>query len=72
MKTTIQVQFNNTSVETKDIEKQVKEALKAQNIKMNTIDTLEVYYKPEEKAVYYVATSKTGEVTGNEEPLTIA
>ncbi|MCD7893957.1 MAG: DUF6465 family protein [Erysipelotrichaceae bacterium] len=72
MKTTIQVQFNNTSVETKDIEKKVKEALKAQNIKMNTIDTLEVYYKPEENAVYYVATTKTGEVSGNQEPLTIA
>ena len=27
---------------------------------MTTIDTLEVYYKPEDSSVYYVATTKTG------------
>ena len=38
---------------------------------MNTIDTLDVYYKPEEAAVYYVATLKDGTVVNNDEPLIV-
>lgn len=72
MKLKLQVQFNNTNVEASDIEKAVKEDIKANGVKINTIDTLEVYYKPEETAIYYVATTKTGEVVSNTEALTIA
>lgn len=71
MKLKLQVQFNNKNVETTDIEKAVKEDVKSKGVKMNTIDTLEVYYKPENASIYYVATTKTGEVIGNTDPLFI-
>lgn len=71
MKLKLQVQFNNKNVETTDIEKFVKEDVKSKGVKMTTIDTLEVYYKPEDGSVYYVATTKTGEVVGNDKPLFI-
>lgn len=71
MKTKLQVQFNNKNVETANLEKLVKEELKAQGVKMNTIDTLEIYYKPENASVYYVATTKTAEVISNDEALVI-
>ena len=72
MKLKLQVQFNNKNVETTNIEKRVKEDVKAQGVKMTTVDTLEVYYKPEDSSVYYVATTKTGEVVGNDQPLYIS
>ena len=62
MKIKLQVQFHNKNVETTSIEKLVKEDVKSKGVKMTTIDTLEVYYKPEDSSVYYVATTKTGEV----------
>ena len=60
MKIKLQVQFHNKNVETTSIEKLVKEDVKSKGVKMTTIDTLEVYYKPEDSSVYYVATTKTG------------
>lgn len=72
MKLKLQVQFNNANVVTTDIEKLVKEDVKAKGVKMTTIDTLEVYYKPEDNSVYYVATTKTGEVIDNADPLFVA
>lgn len=71
MKTKLQVQYNNKNVETTDIEKLAKEDMKVNGVKMNSIDTLEVYYKPEELAVYYVATLKDGSVVSNNEALIV-
>ena len=71
MKIKLQVQFHNKNVETTSIEKLVIEDVKSKGVKMTTIDTLEVYYKPEDSSVYYVATTKTGEVVGNDQPLYI-
>ena len=71
MKIKLQVQFHNKNVETTSIEKLVKEDVKSKGVKMTTIDTLEVYYKPEDRSIYYVATTKTGDVVGNKEPLFI-
>lgn len=71
MKIKLQVQFNNNSVLATDVEKLAKEDLKAQDVKMNTIDTLDVYYKPEEAAVYYVATLKDGTVVSNDEAVIV-
>ena len=71
MKIKLQVQFHNKNVETTSIEKLVKEDVKSKGVKMTTIDTLEVYYKPEDSSVYYVATTKTGEVVGNDQPVYI-
>lgn len=72
MKLKLQVQFNNKNVEAADIEKAVKENIKSKGVKMNTLDTIEVYYKPEDTSIYYVATTKKGEVIGNDDPLYIA
>lgn len=69
MKTRVQIQFNNTNVNVEDIEKSVKESIKSQGIKTTTIDTLEIYYKPEINGVYYVAKTKTDETISNNEPL---
>lgn len=71
MKLKLEIQFNNKNVDTTDIEKFVKEDVKSKGVKMTTIDTLEVYYKPDDNSVYYVGTTKTGEVVGNDEPLYI-
>jgi hypothetical protein len=71
VKIKLQVQFHNKNVETTSIEKLVKEDVKSKGVKMTTIDTLDVYYKPEDSSVYYVATTKTGEVVGNDQPLYI-
>jgi len=49
-----------------------EEDIKANGIKLNTLETLEVYYKPEDSAVYYVATTKDKKVYGvNNDPLHI-
>lgn len=72
MKTKIEVQFMNKDVNVSDIEKLVKEDIKDNGIKLNTLETLEVYYKPEDSAVYYVATTKDKKVYGvNNDPLHI-
>lgn len=71
MKTTFEVQFNDYNVTAADIEKTVKAELKEQGIKMNTIESLEIYYTPETTSVYYVATTKTGDVVKNDEPLVL-
>ena len=58
MKIKLQVQFHNKNVETTSIRSNVKEDVKSKGVKMTTIDTLEVYYKPEDSSVYYVANNK--------------
>jgi len=72
MKTKIQVQFGDYDVNTKDIEKAVKEDLKAKNVVLNKLDSLDIYYKPGENAVYYVAKDKSGAETSNSDALTVA
>lgn len=58
MKAKTVVQFNKSEVVAEDIVKKVKEDLKAQEVKVTYIDTLDMYYKVEEAIVYYVATMK--------------
>lgn len=62
MKTKIQVQFQDKNVNVADIEKTVKEDLKAKSVRLNTIANLDIYYKPEDGSIYYVATAKDGKV----------
>ncbi len=72
MKTKIEVQYANKDVNVADVEKAVKEDIKAKGIKVNTVDTLDVYYKPEDGSIYYVATTKDKKVYGvNDAPLHI-
>ena len=69
MKTKIQVQFGTNGVDVKDIEKAVKEDLKAKEVVLNKLDTLDIYFKPAENAVYYVATDKAGKEIKNDDAL---
>lgn len=69
MKTKIEVQFQNNGVNVADIEKTVKEDIKAKNVRINTIANLDIYYKPEDGAIYYVASTKDDKTVENEEAL---
>lgn len=62
MKTKIQVQFMDKDVNVADIEKTVKEDLKSREVKINSLANLDVYYKPEDCSIYYVATTKDNKV----------
>lgn len=61
MKTNITVQVNGSDTLVADVEKAVKEALKATGTKMTTVEELNVYFKPQENECYYVASTKDGE-----------
>ena len=69
MTTTINVQFNEKNSEVKEIEKAVREELKEQGYKVTKMETLEIYFQPENAAVYYVATFKDGQTVKNDEAL---
>ena len=71
MKAVLEVQYQGQNVNATDIEKMVKEELKASGVKISTIDTLNIYYTPETSSVYYVATTKDGKTVNNTEPLTL-
>ena len=71
MKAVLEVQYQGQNVNATDIEKMVKEELKASGVKISTIDTLNIYYTPETSSVYYVETTKDGNTVNNTEPLTL-
>ena len=71
MKAVLEVQYQGQNVNATDIEKMVKEELKASGVKISTIDTLNIYYTPETSSVYYVPTTKDGNTVNNTEPLTL-
>lgn len=60
MKTKFEIQFKEKNAEAGEIEKLVKEDLKVNGVKMNTVDTLEIFYQPEKTVVYYLAKLKDG------------
>lgn len=72
MKVKVQIQYQNKNVDALEIEKRVKEDLKSQGVKMTTIDTMDIYFKPEDNSIYYVVKTKTGDVVGNKQPIYIA
>lgn len=71
MKINTEVQYDDHNVSITDIEKKVKEDVKAGGAKITTIESLEIYYTPETSAVYYVATAKDGTVISNDEPIIV-
>ena len=71
MKSIFDVQCRGKNVNTTEIEKMVKEDVKAKGVKISSIDTLNMYYTPETSSVYYVVTTKDGESINNDEPLTV-
>ena len=60
MKTKLEIQYNNRNIMSTDIEKTVKEDLKVQGVKMNTIDTLNIYYQPSDGNIDYLAKLNDG------------
>ena len=60
MKTNILVQAGSNELNAAEVEKAVKESLKAEGVKVSTVSTLDLYIKPVENEVYYVATLKDG------------
>ena len=60
MKTNILVQAGSNELIAAEIEKAVKESLKAEGVKVNTVETLDLDIKPVENEVYYVANLKSG------------
>lgn len=69
MKTSIHIQFRD-DVNVKNVENTVKEALKAEGLKISSLKQLDIYYKPQENAIYYVAIDEDDNITGsNNKPL---
>ena len=65
MKTSIHIQFRD-DVNVKDVENTVKEALKAEGLKISSLKQLDIYYKPQEN----VAIDEDDNITGsNNKPL---
>lgn len=60
MKTSVLVQAMGNEKVVSEVEKLVKEDLKAKGVKTTTVDTLNIYLKPVENEIYYVAAMKDG------------
>ncbi len=71
MKANIQIQSNPFIANADEIEVIVKKHLQASDIRLNTIDELNIYYKPADGSIYYVAKTKDGEELKNVQPLFI-
>lgn len=71
MKVKTEVQFQSHNMLVSDVEKAVKEDIKSQGTKLNSLDSLEIYYQPENLSIFYVAIAKDGSVISNEEALIV-
>ncbi len=61
MKTKINIEYYGKKTESKDLVNQAKLIWKERGGKIKEIETLELYYKPEEGMCYYVVnTTETG------------
>ena len=54
MKTNLYVEYQDRKVNTKSLSERVKEIWKEQGGKVKDLETLDIYYKPEENMCYYV------------------
>lgn len=64
MKTSVEIQYAFRNVTNDEIERKVMNHLMDQGIKLNDVDQLNIYYKLEENAIYYVAELKNNEIVG--------
>lgn len=71
MKIKTEVQFQGHNVSITDVEKMVKEDIKSKGIKLNSLSSLEIYYQPENRSIFYVAAAKDGSTIDNEDALTV-
>ena len=65
----IQIQTNSFIANVQDIKKIIKLHLKASDITLKSIDSLEIYILPEDGSRYYVATTTDHRIFKNEQPL---
>lgn len=65
----IQIQTNSFIANVQDIKKIIKLHLKASDITLKSIDSLEIYILPEDGSLYYVATTTDHRIFKNEQPL---
>lgn len=71
MKIKTEVQFQGHNVSITDVEKMVKEDIKSKGFKLNSLSSLEIYYQPENRSIFYVAAAKDGSIIDNENALTV-
>lgn len=71
MKIKTEVQFQGHNVSITDVEKMVKEDIKSKGFKLNSLSSLEIYYQPENRSIFYVAAAKDGSIIDNEDALIV-
>lgn len=64
MKKKIEIQYMGHNVTAADVEAAVKSDIKDKGFTMKEVDHIDMYYKPLERAIYYVAVMKDYTVTG--------
>ena len=60
MKTNVKIQYGGDEVDVNTIKKTVTDNMKKNKIVAKNVDDLRIYYKPAEREIYYVASSKDG------------
>lgn len=58
MKTKFEIQYDQNNILSADVEKIVKDDIKVNGIKINSLESLEIYYQPVNRSAYYVAKTK--------------
>lgn len=71
MKTSIQIQSNPFVADVSEIEEIVKMHLNASDVALDIVEELNIYYKPYDGSIYYVATLTDGQELKNVQPLFI-
>lgn len=69
MTSNIQIQTNSFIANVQDIKKIIKLHLRASDITLKSIESLEIYILPEDGSLYYVATTTDHKTIRNEQPL---
>ncbi len=64
MKTNVEIQYAFQNITSDEIERLVKEDLKEKEIKLSNVSQLNIYYKLDEHAIYYVAELKNKKIIG--------
>ena len=64
MKTNVEIQYAFNNITSDENERRVKDDLKENGVKLSNIETLNIYYKLDEHAIYYVAEMKDKKIIG--------
>ena len=64
MKYTLEVQYQGYNIDSNEIEKLVKESLKAKKVPFSKVKDLKIYYVVDTKVIYYTGMYKEEEISG--------